>query len=105
MTGNDDGAAATGGMRGITEDTPNNAGAPGEAGGIDGVSAAGAEPATYDVGGYAANTHGTGGSAGATAEAGGTTGGTDQRVRGAEAETDDGLISGDTGGVTGTSDR
>ncbi|WP_345454476.1 hypothetical protein [Deinococcus aluminii] len=46
----DDGVTATGGLRGITEDTPEQAGAPGEAGGIDGVSAAGARTETYDVG-------------------------------------------------------
>lgn len=102
MTGNDDGAAATGGMRGITEDTPDHVGAPGEAGSIDGVSAAGAEPATYDVGGYTADTHGTEASAETTMEAGGTTGSTDQAP--GEAETDEGLISGNIGGVTGTSD-
>lgn len=46
----DDGMTATGGLRGISEDTPEQAGTPGEAGAIDGVSAAGAPTETYDVG-------------------------------------------------------
>ncbi|GBF07683.1 hypothetical protein DAERI_160061 [Deinococcus aerius] len=88
MTGNDDGGAATGGMSGITEDTPDQAGVPGEAGSIDGVSAAGAPPETYDVSG---NADGSGESPG-------------QEGGAAEAESGEGLVSGDTGGVTGTSD-
>lgn len=42
MTG--DGTTATGGMRGITDDTPEHTGAVGEAGSIDGVSGAGGTP-------------------------------------------------------------
>lgn len=91
MTGNDDGATATGGMRGITEDSPGHAGVPGEAGGIDGVSAAGAPPETYDVSGNADDADGTQGSS-------------EQEDEGAQAESGEGLVSGDTGGVTGTSD-
>lgn len=37
----DEGSAATGGLRGIEEDRPGEAGAPGEAGSVDGVSGAG----------------------------------------------------------------
>lgn len=90
MTGNNGGATATGGMSGITKDTPGHAGVPGEAGGIDGVSAAGAPPETYDVSGNADDADGTGGST--------------KPDEGAEAESGEGLVSGDTGGVTGTSD-
>ncbi|WP_019587958.1 hypothetical protein [Deinococcus apachensis] len=91
MTGNNDGATATGGLRGITEDTPDQAGVPGEAGSIDGVSAAGAPPETYDVSGNAGDTRGTGES-------------TELEAGGPETESDEDLVSGDTGGVTGTSD-
>ena len=44
----DDGMTATGGLHGITEDTPERAGAPTGAGSIDGISAAGDPPATAE---------------------------------------------------------
>ncbi|WP_102126107.1 hypothetical protein [Deinococcus planocerae] len=86
----DDGAAATGGMRGITEDTPDHAGAPGEAGSVDGVSAFGGEPEVGEAEGFIAPDDPPQATDAVTADR--------------QGEREEGLVSGLGGGVTGTDD-
>ncbi|WP_216323783.1 hypothetical protein [Deinococcus aestuarii] len=92
----DDGGAATGGMRGITDDTPEHAGAPGEAGSVDGVSAFGGEPETGESG--AARAHA--GDPPQNPEA--VTADLDAWT--ASTERAKGLVTGPDGGVTGPDD-
>ncbi|BDP43263.1 hypothetical protein DAETH_32320 [Deinococcus aetherius] len=89
----DDGATATGGMRGITDDTPEHAGAPGEAGSVDGVSAFGGEPESGEVGAFSTPAHD------APQDTEAITASMDD-----EREREEGLVSGIGGGVTGTDD-
>ncbi|MEF2277075.1 hypothetical protein V3W47_02115 [Deinococcus sp. YIM 134068] len=80
----DDGSLATGGMTGITEDTPGHAGAPGEAGSIEGISAFGDDTETPEEGDTPPDLPGT--------------------PLDPEGGHEEGLITDGRGGVTGTSD-
>lgn len=89
----DDGATATGGMRGILDDTPGHAGTPGEAGSVDGVSAFGGEPETGEAEAFTAPDR----DSPETTDA--ITASMDD-----EREEKEGLVTGIGGGVTGTGD-
>lgn len=88
----DDGTTATGGLSGITEDTPGHAGAPGEAGSIDGVSAFGGEPETGEAGAFEPHPGNTEASS------------ADLDAWTTSTERGEGLVTGDDGGVTGPDD-
>ncbi|SMB90578.1 hypothetical protein [Deinococcus hopiensis] len=96
----EDGMTATGGLHGITQDTPETAGTPTGAGSVDGISAAGDPPATAE------ESRTTGGTL-ITAERGGAEGGDAAPAHPAlaraeqEEQREKGMGDSEDGGVTG----